>query len=111
MMLPTNSSPTKLRNRCQLTYARAYPRKFGVRNALRLLAHCGRSARREQGFLVTTSEPSACTFCTPDSEHELHRSYRRHADRDPYGHWANKTTVVPHSIIKTGILQVLKSEG
>ncbi len=42
-MLPTNSSPTKLRNRCQLTgRTRAYLRKFGVcRNALRLLAHQG----------------------------------------------------------------------
>lgn len=42
-MLPTNSSPTKLRNRCQLTgRTRAYIRKFGVcRNALRLLAHQG----------------------------------------------------------------------
>ncbi len=42
-LLPTNSSPTKLRNRCQLTgRTRAYLRKFGIcRNALRLLAHQG----------------------------------------------------------------------
>jgi small subunit ribosomal protein S14 len=42
-LLPSNSSPTKLRNRCQLTgRTRAYLRKFGVcRNALRLLAHQG----------------------------------------------------------------------
>lgn len=42
-LLPTNSSPTKFRNRCQLTgRTRAYLRKFGVcRNALRLLAHQG----------------------------------------------------------------------
>lgn len=42
-MLPVNSSPTRVRNRCQLTgRTRAYLRKFGVcRNALRLLAHQG----------------------------------------------------------------------
>ena len=42
-LLPSNSSPPKLRNRCQLTgRTRAYLRKFGVcRNALRLLAHQG----------------------------------------------------------------------
>jgi len=42
-LLPANSSPTKFRNRCQLTgRTRAYLRKFGVcRNALRLLAHQG----------------------------------------------------------------------
>jgi small subunit ribosomal protein S14 len=42
-LLPSNSSPTKLRNRCQLTgRTRAYLRKFGIcRNALRLLAHQG----------------------------------------------------------------------
>ena len=42
-MMPANSSPTKVRNRCQLTgRTRAYIRKFGVcRNALRLLAHQG----------------------------------------------------------------------
>lgn len=42
-MLPPNSSPTRVRNRCQLTgRTRAYLRKFGVcRNALRLLAHQG----------------------------------------------------------------------
>ncbi len=42
-LLPSNSSPTKVRNRCQLTgRTRAYLRKFGVcRNALRLLAHQG----------------------------------------------------------------------
>lgn len=42
-LLPSNSSATKLRNRCQLTgRTRAYLRKFGVcRNALRLLAHQG----------------------------------------------------------------------
>ena len=42
-LLPPNSSPTRLRNRCQLTgRTRAYLRKFGVcRNALRLLAHQG----------------------------------------------------------------------
>jgi small subunit ribosomal protein S14 len=42
-LLPSNSSSTKVRNRCQLTgRTRAYLRKFGVcRNALRLLAHQG----------------------------------------------------------------------
>jgi small subunit ribosomal protein S14 len=42
-LLPANGSPTKVRNRCQLTgRTRAYLRKFGVcRNALRLLAHQG----------------------------------------------------------------------
>jgi small subunit ribosomal protein S14 len=42
-LLPVNSSPTRVRNRCQLTgRTRAYLRKFGVcRNALRLLAHQG----------------------------------------------------------------------
>jgi small subunit ribosomal protein S14 len=42
-LLPSNSSATKVRNRCQLTgRTRAYLRKFGVcRNALRLLAHQG----------------------------------------------------------------------
>jgi small subunit ribosomal protein S14 len=42
-MLPSNSSSTKVRNRCQLTgRTRAYLRKFGVcRNAVRLLAHQG----------------------------------------------------------------------
>ncbi len=42
-LLPANSSPTRVRNRCQLTgRTRAYLRKFGVcRNALRLLAHQG----------------------------------------------------------------------
>jgi small subunit ribosomal protein S14 len=41
--LPANSSPTRLRNRCQITgRSRAYLRKFGIcRNALRLLAHQG----------------------------------------------------------------------
>ncbi len=42
-LLPVNSSPTRVRNRCQMTgRSRAYLRKFGVcRNALRLLAHQG----------------------------------------------------------------------
>jgi small subunit ribosomal protein S14 len=42
-LLPVNSSPTRVRNRCQLTgRTRAYLRKFGIcRNALRLLAHQG----------------------------------------------------------------------
>jgi small subunit ribosomal protein S14 len=42
-LLPANSSPTRVRNRCQLTgRTRAYLRKFGVcRNALRVLAHQG----------------------------------------------------------------------
>lgn len=42
-LLPPNGSPTRHRNRCQLTgRSRAYLRKFGVcRNALRLLAHQG----------------------------------------------------------------------
>jgi small subunit ribosomal protein S14 len=42
-LLPANSSPTKLRNRCQLTgRTRAYYRKFGVcRTVLRRLAHAG----------------------------------------------------------------------
>ena len=42
-LLPPNGSPTRQRNRCQLTgRSRAYLRKFGVcRNALRLLAHQG----------------------------------------------------------------------
>lgn len=42
-LLPVNGSPTRVRNRCQLTgRTRAYLRKFGVcRNALRLLAHQG----------------------------------------------------------------------
>ena len=42
-LLSPDSSPTRLRNRCQLTgRGRAYLRKFGIcRNALRLLAHQG----------------------------------------------------------------------
>lgn len=42
-MLPANSSPTRFKNRCQLTgRSHAYLRKFGVcRNALRLLMHSG----------------------------------------------------------------------
>jgi len=42
-LLPSNSSPTRVRNRCQLTgRSRAYLRKFGIcRNALRLLGHQG----------------------------------------------------------------------
>ena len=42
-LLPTNSSPTRFRNRCQLTgRSRGNLRKFGIcRNALRLLAHQG----------------------------------------------------------------------
>ncbi len=42
-VLPANSSPTRVRNRCQITgRSRAYLRKFGIcRNALRLLAHQG----------------------------------------------------------------------
>src|SRR4051812_24608249 len=42
-LLPVNSSPTRVRNRCQLTgRSRAYVRKCAIcRNALRLLAHQG----------------------------------------------------------------------
>jgi small subunit ribosomal protein S14 len=42
-LLPADSSPTKYKNRCQLTgRSHAYLRKFGIcRNALRLLAHQG----------------------------------------------------------------------
>jgi small subunit ribosomal protein S14 len=42
-LLPSNSSPTRLRNRCQITgRSRAYLRKFGVcRNVLRRLSHAG----------------------------------------------------------------------
>jgi len=42
-LLPANSSPTRVRNRCQITgRSRAYLRKFGIcRNALRLLGHQG----------------------------------------------------------------------
>ena len=42
-MLPTSSSPTRYRHRCQLTgRSRGNLRKFGLcRNALRLLAHQG----------------------------------------------------------------------
>ena len=42
-LLPSDSSPTKYKNRCQLTgRSHAYLRKFGIcRNALRLLAHQG----------------------------------------------------------------------
>jgi small subunit ribosomal protein S14 len=42
-VLPTNSSPTRVRNRCQITgRSHGYLRKFGVcRNALRLLGHQG----------------------------------------------------------------------
>jgi small subunit ribosomal protein S14 len=42
-LLPTGSSPTRYRNRCQLTgRSRGNLRKFGIcRNALRLLAHQG----------------------------------------------------------------------
>jgi small subunit ribosomal protein S14 len=41
--LPSNSSPTRVRNRCQITgRSRGYLRKFGIcRNALRLLGHQG----------------------------------------------------------------------
>jgi len=41
--LPSNSSPTRIRNRCQITgRSHGYLRKFGVcRNALILLAHQG----------------------------------------------------------------------
>jgi small subunit ribosomal protein S14 len=42
-VLPANSSPTRVRNRCQITgRSHGYLRKFGVcRNALRLLGHQG----------------------------------------------------------------------
>jgi small subunit ribosomal protein S14 len=42
-LLPANSSPTRVRNRCLITgRSRAYLRKFGIcRNALRLLGHQG----------------------------------------------------------------------
>ncbi|MBA3683727.1 MAG: 30S ribosomal protein S14 [Planctomycetes bacterium] len=42
-MLPANSSPTRIRNRCQITgRSRGNLRKFGVnRNLLRRLAHAG----------------------------------------------------------------------
>lgn len=42
-MLPTNSSPTRHRNRCSVTgRSRGNLRRFGIcRNALRLLAHQG----------------------------------------------------------------------
>jgi len=42
-MLPRNSSPTRFRNRCQITgRSRAYIRKFGLcRHMLRILAHQG----------------------------------------------------------------------
>jgi small subunit ribosomal protein S14 len=42
-LLTPDSSPTRVRNRCQLTgRSHAYLRKFGIcRNALRLLAHQG----------------------------------------------------------------------
>jgi small subunit ribosomal protein S14 len=42
-LLPANSSPTRIRNRCQLTgRTRAHLRKFGVcRTVLRRLAHAG----------------------------------------------------------------------
>ncbi|MBA2482375.1 MAG: 30S ribosomal protein S14 [Planctomycetes bacterium] len=42
-LLPANSSPTRVRNRCQMTgRSRAYLRKFGIcRNVLRLLGHQG----------------------------------------------------------------------
>jgi small subunit ribosomal protein S14 len=42
-VLPANSSPTRVRNRCQITgRSHGYLRKFGIcRNALRLLGHQG----------------------------------------------------------------------
>lgn len=42
-LLPANSSPTRVKNRCQLTgRSHAYLRKFGIcRTVLRRLAHAG----------------------------------------------------------------------
>ena len=42
-LLPGNSAPTRLKNRCQITgRSRAYLRKFGVcRTVLRRMAHAG----------------------------------------------------------------------
>ncbi len=42
-LLPSDSSPTKIKNRCQITgRSHAYLRKFGVsRHVLRRLAHAG----------------------------------------------------------------------
>lgn len=42
-MLPSNSSPTRLKNRCQITgRSHAYIRKFGIcRTVLRRMAHAG----------------------------------------------------------------------
>lgn len=42
-LLPANSSPTRLKNRCQITgRSRAYLRKFGIcRTVLRRMAHAG----------------------------------------------------------------------
>jgi small subunit ribosomal protein S14 len=42
-MLPANSSPTRVKNRCQITgRSHAYIRKFGIcRTVLRRMAHAG----------------------------------------------------------------------
>lgn len=42
-LLPANSSPTRLKNRCQITgRSHAYLRKFGIcRTVLRRMAHAG----------------------------------------------------------------------
>jgi small subunit ribosomal protein S14 len=42
-LLPANSSPTRLKNRCQITgRSHAYIRKFGIcRTVLRRMAHAG----------------------------------------------------------------------
>ena len=72
--LPRNSSPTRIRNRCELTgRPRAVYRKFKLsRIALRELAVVGQISRHGEGELVTE-----------DRDHVDDRSLRRYADPHP----------------------------